>query len=65
MRPIDSAWLSGSQISDAYRKRYAAYIASVFNISVEAAISETDRQLIGGHRPSNISESELERRDSF
>ncbi|KIW32323.1 uncharacterized protein PV07_03877 [Cladophialophora immunda] len=52
-RPID-------QITDAYRRRYASYLASTFHISVEAANLEADYQL-QPRRRSEASESEVYR----
>lgn len=52
-RPID-------QITDAYRLRYAAYLASTFHISVEAAAVEAAFQL-SPRRPSEWSESDVYR----
>jgi hypothetical protein len=36
---------STAQITSAYRKRYASYIAATFKINIEAAQSETNYQL--------------------
>ncbi|KAH0845091.1 hypothetical protein FOPE_10045 [Fonsecaea pedrosoi] len=52
-RPVD-------QITDAYRRRYASYLASTFHISVEAANLEADYQL-QPRRRSEASESEVYR----
>jgi len=42
-----------------YRNRYAMYLASIFHISYEAALAESDYQLDSGRRGSDDSESEL------
>ncbi|OAP60449.1 hypothetical protein AYL99_05451 [Fonsecaea erecta] len=52
-RPID-------QIVDAYRHRYASYLASTFHISVEAANLEANYQL-RPRRRSEASESDVYR----
>ncbi|KAI4748632.1 hypothetical protein E4T50_01098 [Aureobasidium sp. EXF-12298] len=53
---------STAQISCAYRRRYASYLAASFGISFEAALADTDAQL-APRRPSYVSESELDRRE--
>ncbi|KAI5247674.1 hypothetical protein E4T42_05977 [Aureobasidium subglaciale] len=52
---------STAQISCAYRRRYASYLAASFGISFEAALADTDAQL-APRRPSYVSESEVDRR---
>ncbi|KAF2499011.1 hypothetical protein BU16DRAFT_557347 [Lophium mytilinum] len=52
---------SSSDIALAYRTRYANYLASTFNISVQAAQVETDYQL-SSRRASECSEAETEPR---
>jgi len=52
-RPID-------RITDAYRLRYASYLASTFHIGLEAAEVEAAHQL-QPRRPSETSESEVYR----
>jgi hypothetical protein len=51
---------SVDQLTDAYRQRYAAYLASTFHISVEAANIEAAFQL-QPRRQSESSESEVYR----
>ncbi|CAD0099793.1 unnamed protein product [Aureobasidium mustum] len=53
---------STAQISYAYRRRYASYLAASFGISFEAALADTDAQL-APRRPSYVSESEVDRRE--
>ncbi|KAI4727241.1 hypothetical protein E4T49_05001 [Aureobasidium sp. EXF-10728] len=53
---------STAQISYAYRRRYASYLAASFGISFEAALADTDAQL-APRRPSYVSESEVSRRE--
>lgn len=49
---------STAGIKSAYRNRYASYLAATFNISLEAAFTETDIQL-APRRPSHVSEAEV------
>ncbi|KEQ78775.1 hypothetical protein M438DRAFT_284984 [Aureobasidium pullulans EXF-150] len=53
---------STAQISCAYRRRYASYLAASFGISFEAALADTDAQL-APRRSSYVSESEVDRRE--
>ncbi|KAI4737424.1 hypothetical protein E4T45_15078 [Aureobasidium sp. EXF-8846] len=53
---------STAQISCAYRRRYASYLAASFGISFEAALADTDAQL-APRRPSYVTESEVDRRE--
>jgi hypothetical protein len=48
-----------SQEPVTYRNRYAMYLASIFHISYEAALAESDYQLASGRRDSDDSEPEL------
>ncbi|KAF1996980.1 hypothetical protein P154DRAFT_471697 [Amniculicola lignicola CBS 123094] len=50
LKPKESA-------ASAYRNRYAQYLASTFNMSLEAAMSEADAQL-APRRSSAVSEAE-------
>ncbi|OCK84442.1 hypothetical protein K432DRAFT_401136 [Lepidopterella palustris CBS 459.81] len=43
--PPRSLYQSTAQISSAYRKRYASYLAATFNINLEAAAMETEQEL--------------------
>lgn len=49
---------SSEDKSAAYRQRYAQYLASTFNMSLEAAMAEADIQL-APRRSSGVSESEM------
>lgn len=49
---------SSEDKSAAYRQRYAQYLASTFNMSLEAALAEADIQL-APRRSSGVSESEM------
>ncbi|PVH97338.1 hypothetical protein DM02DRAFT_674168 [Periconia macrospinosa] len=48
---------SSDDMAAAYRKRYAQYLASTFNMSLEAAMAEADAQL-APRRSSAVSEAE-------
>lgn len=48
---------SSDDMAAAYRKRYAQYLASTFNMSLEAAMAEADAQL-APRRSSEVSEAE-------
>lgn len=48
-----------TQGSETYRNRYAMYLASIFHISYEAALAESDYQLASGRRSSDDSEPEF------
>ncbi|KAF2646595.1 hypothetical protein P280DRAFT_386693 [Massarina eburnea CBS 473.64] len=48
---------STDDMASAYRKRYAQYLASTFNMSLEAAMVEADTQL-APRRSSSVSEAE-------
>lgn len=48
---------STEDVTSAYRKRYAQYLASTFNMSLEAAMAEADAQL-APRRTSDVSEAE-------
>ncbi|KAF2871189.1 hypothetical protein BDV95DRAFT_494711 [Massariosphaeria phaeospora] len=51
---------SKDDVATAYRKRYAQYLASAFNMSFEAALAEADVQL-APRRSSGMSEAEAMR----
>ncbi|KAF1954125.1 hypothetical protein CC80DRAFT_493972 [Byssothecium circinans] len=48
---------STEDMAATYRKRYAQYLASTFNMSLEAALAEADTQL-APRRSSAVSEAE-------
>jgi hypothetical protein len=48
---------SKQDAAEAYRLRYAQYLASTFNMSIQAALSEADAQL-APRRSSSVSEAE-------
>ncbi|KAJ9663483.1 hypothetical protein H2198_000748 [Neophaeococcomyces mojaviensis] len=58
--PSRSKSVDMDTVMDAYRQRYAAYLASTFHISVEAATSEALYQL-QPRRRSEYSEAEIYR----
>ncbi|KAH6638872.1 hypothetical protein C7974DRAFT_122748 [Boeremia exigua] len=49
---------SKEDAADAYRNRYAQYLASTFNMSIQAALAEADNILAPQRRSSSISEAE-------
>jgi hypothetical protein len=51
---------SAAQITETYRYRYAAYLSALFNISLEAAFTESDYQLTP-RRASDVSEADVHR----
>lgn len=51
---------SSDEMASAYRTRYAQYLASTFNISLQAALAEADSQLQQTpRRSSSVSEAEV------
>ncbi|KZM28657.1 uncharacterized protein EKO05_0010144 [Ascochyta rabiei] len=49
---------SKEDAADAYRNRYAQYLACTFNISMQAALAEADNLLAPQRRSSSVSEAE-------
>ncbi|CAI6307042.1 unnamed protein product [Periconia digitata] len=55
--PTKQLHKSSEDMQTAYRQRYAQYLASTFNMSVEAAMAEAEAQL-APRRSSGVSEAE-------
>jgi hypothetical protein len=51
---------TATEVPAAYRNRYASYLAALFNISLEAALAESDYQLTP-RRVSDVSEADVYR----
>ncbi|KAJ8108809.1 hypothetical protein OPT61_g7911 [Boeremia exigua] len=49
---------SKEDAADAYRNRYAQYLACTFNMSIQAALAEADNMLAPQRRSSSLSEAE-------
>ncbi|KAF3039039.1 hypothetical protein E8E12_008407 [Didymella heteroderae] len=56
---------SKEDAAEAYRNRYAQYLACTFNMSIQAALAEADNILAPQRRSSSVSEAESLRQSEF